>query len=287
MAEINNEDFKIGPKFSRYGLPSAPSVMHVTYDMAGDWLDHRAHPEVAHNRRASKHRVERLAKDMSEGKWKLTHQGLAFDTNGLLIDGQHRLHAVRLSRVTGLDFWIFPDMPRDTFDVMDTGMTRQASQLLGGRNANLITGAARYLMGNEPGEYARLATPQDVLKAVETWPELRTHAQTVHIIQTKCRIPGPPHLAVLAQAERSIFREMIPAWTDALLSGAIGNAHDPRLQLRNRFASITSARKQAMADRAVTYGLIARAWNHHVRGTEVQLLKFRTDEPMIKILGAK
>lgn len=38
--------------------------------------------------------VDRLAKMIESGDWMLTHQGIAFDKDGNLIDGQHRLMAI-------------------------------------------------------------------------------------------------------------------------------------------------------------------------------------------------
>lgn len=286
MAPINNLEHNIGPAFSKYPLPARPEKIFVTRDMAGDWLDHRAQPDIAHNRKLSKHHAGRLAKVMDEGGWKTTHQGIAFDTNGLLIDGQHRLTALRLSRLDGLELWVFPDVPRDTFDVMDTNHSRQASQLYGGKYGALITAAARYLMG-EPGVYERLTTPAAVLAAAREWPELNTHAGTASLAVTKARIPGPQHLAVLALAERSIFRNLIPSWKDGILTGVNLSEGDARLHLRNRFNSSTSSRVVAMSDRAITFGLIAKAWNFHVIGQEVKILKVKADELPINIVGLK
>lgn len=41
-----------------------------------------------------------MAKDMREGHWDTTHQGIAIATDGTLVDGQHRLMAVVESGVT-------------------------------------------------------------------------------------------------------------------------------------------------------------------------------------------
>jgi len=41
-------------------------------------------------------RMERgFAEAMRRGEWMVTHQGIAFDTQGVLVDGQHRLAAKR------------------------------------------------------------------------------------------------------------------------------------------------------------------------------------------------
>lgn len=50
--------------------------------------------KAAKNRRIRKTVVDRYAHAMSQDAWDLTHQGIAFDENGQLVDGQHRLSAV-------------------------------------------------------------------------------------------------------------------------------------------------------------------------------------------------
>jgi len=52
------------------------------------------------NRTLRKSLVSQYARDMEHGKWKLTHQGLAFNCDGTLLDGQHRLKAIVESGVT-------------------------------------------------------------------------------------------------------------------------------------------------------------------------------------------
>lgn len=52
------------------------------------------------NRKPSDKVVQRLAKDMSEGRWRLNGEAIVFDTLGHLVNGRHRLNAVILSGVT-------------------------------------------------------------------------------------------------------------------------------------------------------------------------------------------
>ena len=65
-------------------------VVEITPEMAREMLEHN----MKNNRRVSKETVMRYARIMKAGGWNLTHQGIAFDTNGELIDGQHRLNAI-------------------------------------------------------------------------------------------------------------------------------------------------------------------------------------------------
>lgn len=64
-------------------------TMTVTPELAASWLESNTQ-----NRSMSKVTVERYANDMKNGNWALNHQGIAFDSDGVLVDGQHRLQAV-------------------------------------------------------------------------------------------------------------------------------------------------------------------------------------------------
>lgn len=70
--------------------PLSAIVMMVSPEMAKRWLE-RNHPN---NRPITYKRAEAFANDIRADAWRLTHQAVAFDGEGLLIDGQHRLTAI-------------------------------------------------------------------------------------------------------------------------------------------------------------------------------------------------
>lgn len=51
----------------------------------------------SNNRAIRQKRVESYAKDMINGNWNLTGQGITIDKNGQILDGQHRLSAIVLA----------------------------------------------------------------------------------------------------------------------------------------------------------------------------------------------
>ena len=63
--------------------------MNVTPKLAAEWLQNNFV-----NRPLSEDTVIAYARDMMNGVWTRTHQGIAFNDLDALIDGQHRLHAV-------------------------------------------------------------------------------------------------------------------------------------------------------------------------------------------------
>ena len=65
-------------------------TVRVTVALARRWLQ-KNHPN---NRTLNQNAVDRFVEAIKSGNWDLNHQGIAFDSKGLLIDGQHRLTAL-------------------------------------------------------------------------------------------------------------------------------------------------------------------------------------------------
>lgn len=70
-------------------------IFNVTPEIAGSWLK-----KNTINRKVRPSIVSKYAKDLSSGSWSMTHQGVAFDKNGNLADGQHRLMAIVKSGIS-------------------------------------------------------------------------------------------------------------------------------------------------------------------------------------------
>lgn len=93
-------------------------IVNITPEMARQWLRTNIH-----NRVVSAALVCKYATDIVNGRWLLTHQGLAFDTKGILRDGQHRLLAVAYTEIAARMVVAF-DVPEEAFIAVDTGTAR-------------------------------------------------------------------------------------------------------------------------------------------------------------------
>ena len=97
----------------------------VTPDMAREWLT----KDVV-NRPLIPRNVEAIAFDMKSGRWVLTHQSIAFNRDGFLVDGQHRLHAVVAADVAvPMRVTYYVDFGYEA--PIDTGCMRRAHHVLG------------------------------------------------------------------------------------------------------------------------------------------------------------
>jgi hypothetical protein len=73
--------------------------------------------------------VAEFARQMTAGCWKLTSQGIAIDTNGVLVDGQHRLHAIVEANVP-VQIAVTYDVDPESFDAYDCGIVRTVADRL-------------------------------------------------------------------------------------------------------------------------------------------------------------
>jgi hypothetical protein len=146
-------------------------------------------PAVLPNGRALQQRslkephVVKLAEAMERGEWRLTPQGIVVATDGGVLDGQHRLHAIALAGVT-LEMHVTYNVPAEHFAVLDTGITRTAADVyttLGEKQAYHLSSATKLLFNydtwldeleNDPAARANWAMWN---RAKPTHVQLHTH----------------------------------------------------------------------------------------------------------------
>ena len=97
--------------------PEAHLIL-VTPAMATDFLE-RNHT----NRDLKVVSIEKFGGLIESGEFKTTHQGIAFDVHGELIDGQNRLHAIIKTGIATL-LWVFTGLAVDCRDAIDNGTGR-------------------------------------------------------------------------------------------------------------------------------------------------------------------
>jgi hypothetical protein len=99
-------------------------IEKITPDMAVNYLKNNYI-----NRNLSRLVVNQYATDMKNGKWALSHQGIAFYETGNLADGQHRLYAVIKSGCT-IEMQVTRGLPVESGTVIDQGNKRSFKDAL-------------------------------------------------------------------------------------------------------------------------------------------------------------
>tara|TARA_R100000773_G_scaffold42756_1_gene40327 strand:- start:3107 stop:3967 length:861 start_codon:yes stop_codon:yes gene_type:complete len=118
--------------------------------------------------------VKRYEEEMRQNSWTLSSDAIAFDCNGDLIQGQHRLNAVVN---TGLPqvFWVARNMPKEAKENLDCGSKRELHDRLtiSGHPISRTVGSACLL----------LITPwqkPNISKSKGCSPMVRSQVKTMH-----------------------------------------------------------------------------------------------------------
>lgn len=141
-------------------------VMVITPDYAKSLL-----AKNTGNRRIRKSSVSRYASDMKKGEWQLTPQGVIIGKSGVLLDGQHRLHAVIESDVSVPMMVTFGvDAESALGAMLDVGTKRGAADIMGvpTSHASTTNSLMQILMG-----YGQVAiTAADTQTVYVSFPEI-------------------------------------------------------------------------------------------------------------------
>lgn len=111
-------------------------TINVTPQMAADWLCLNTI-----NRPIRRTAVEALKSAFMRGEYLQTHQGIAFSAGGQLIDGQHRLTAISELRDGVFPMSVTRGALENSFQVIDTGVKRNASDSLREDDRRLVESA--------------------------------------------------------------------------------------------------------------------------------------------------
>ncbi len=121
-------------------------LVFVTPEMAKAWLQ-----KNKANRSIRRHRVLKLRSDLRNGRFMTTHQGVAFNCNGDLKDGQHRLTAIAEE---GIGAWMMvtTGLQNDAVMVVDRNGIRTISDngTMAGENITKFQVSIAYVAMDAP-----------------------------------------------------------------------------------------------------------------------------------------
>lgn len=103
------------------------------------------------NRRKRQWLVDDYAKQMKEGKWEFNGDCIILSSEGVLLDGQHRLEAIVESETMQM-FNIQTGISPDAFPTIDTGVVRGGADAIQGQgytNAAALAGMVRMIVFHE------------------------------------------------------------------------------------------------------------------------------------------
>jgi hypothetical protein len=254
--------------------------MEITPDMAQMFLktntnNRNLYPEV----------VSRYARKMAAGKWKFAADPIRFDSDGTLIDGQHRLHAC-IEAGAAFTALVIRDLDPDIMEVIDSGKKRTAGDalsILRVPSANNVASACRWLLvikQGGPGKYnARTFDTSDVVEMATRHPGMIDSVNICHGLVGCGRLGlmvmlhyvGTNLLGKVHESESfiKVFRDGTPGYED-----------DPALKLREYF--LRARKLGATVDARSVYPNAVTAFNMRLKGKTLKSAwRVRTGEVTI------
>ena len=247
------------------------AVMEVTPTMAARWLEGNTH-----NRPVNPGHVERLASEMKAGRWRVTHQGVAFSPGGRLLDGQHRLWAIVMADVP-VKSRVFFNEPAENIEYFDGGLVRN--------NADRMSLSKRF--GSDI-DHKHLATLRCMVRGLKPFARL-SYSQEADLLarhldaicfamkhmtmsQRARGIATAVTRAVIARAYYSIDHTRLIHFCQVLRTGLCSGPHDePVILLRDYLVQNEKARNDLAVLREC-YGKIERALKAYLLGENLTRL---------------
>jgi hypothetical protein len=253
--------------------------MMVTPDMAKLWLKSNTH-----NRPLSDGVVISYACDMIDGRWKYNGDPIRFDTNGTLIDGQHRLGACVEARVpfeTAVIFGLSPEvMP--TIDIGHVRTAAHAAHLDGIPNAALAAAITRFVLVHDRYGVQRMNNPKckPTKPQINEWVKKLPGLDVAATLATRDRwrrITSPTLIGfcyyVFARDNQQLAQRFFTELKDA-----VGLTQtNPVYHLRERLISNGAAK--AKLPHLQILAIFFKAWNAYRSGKPMRSLRWRNDGP--------
>jgi hypothetical protein len=248
-------------------------IVTITPDMALEILD--GHENW---RKLRPSRVIQYAASMSRGEWSLTGEAIKFDSDGNLLDGQHRLAACMEAEVPFTTL-VVRGVPEESVEYMDNVLVRTETDTLSNRGitsaSSLKAIAKRILMWktNSFGNTHRMAelTHKQVVDfVIANEEELRHCLRIANRMKNSSGI-NPTMAASFAfmageqsKVERDLFCEMFA-------SGAGLEDGSPVLAMR-QWVTNRVFKKMKISDEEIAR-VLTKAWNHFREGNTVSRIK--------------
>lgn len=226
------------------------------------------------NRNIKKTVVQKYMREIKEGRWVLTNQGIGVSESGVLIDGQHRLEAIKqcgypevpLLVLTGL-----PDSAKFAVDQHAKRTSRDMIQFAFDSRVNRLAPAiaTSYLTCGD-----RKRGPHSMHDIYDWIVEHHDLLEEVLAIPTNIGFFAAPHLAgfIFCIVKESATIEHLKKFIEGVETGQMLTKEDPQLHLRN---FIMASRKSSAGEmmRIERFIKSAKAFLAYARGQKMLVLR--------------
>lgn len=251
------------------------------------------------NRPISRVYVRSYADTMTKGQWILNGVPIIFDTDGHLLDGHHRLHAVIEAGIP-VRFDVCRGTSTDAFTTYDCGRHRTVGQLLAMqqvKNYNLVGSIvianerlinSGRLLENNGGASSQKSTNSDKYDLYRKDPNGYAEAASyICALLSRCRMLSGSWAGglyyYLTHTGGYTEEEVKPFFEELFSVEATENSACNALR-----KAITRAALRGVKIKAETlWAYIVKAWNCYISGKELKVLRYNQDDEKLPTLILK
>lgn len=232
----------------------------------------------------------KIKNDMANGHWVFNGDAIRIDTNGTIIDGQHRLLAIEELGIT-IPALIVSGLPSESRATIDTNAVRNAGDelhMLGYTSANgLAAITAAYLRRKKSGLRAgvdqqsnrgsnMVLSTSEILEAVRNEPFLVEYnkVSSTRSYRGISRTIGSILYHEFIQTAGPNAKNDADYFFERLRDGAGLSTSSPILKLRNLLERIYN-QSQHRTNKSYVAAVTIKAWNSYRMGLPMQNLGFR------------
>jgi hypothetical protein len=243
----------------------------VTPEMAESMLTDRGP-----NRHVAASVINKYARDMTAGRWRLNGQTIKLSADGRLLDGQHRLEAAKKAK-RAFPAIIVEGLADEILGSLDIGRRRAMSDVLrerGESNTIILASALRWLwMIQNNVVLAANSSPTngELLEILGEYPGVRDSQKRVLAIRD---IMGSGIAAALHRTFAEKNGEQADEFFDRIIDGVNLSESSPVRHLRERLIRTRASHRVRLAE-AERVAITIKAWNAYRDNRPVQLLVWR------------
>ena len=228
--------------------------------------------------------VNHLASEMKQGRWEANGESIKLNGSELL-DGQHRLHAIKLSGVT-VPILVVSGIKKDAYTTIDTGRARTPSDALkmaGEKHTTRLGAALKIIEQMDSGSVStknwKKSSHGELFATLGKHPDLRKYAGM--FMDGKKLLPPA---VIVALHYKFAEKDQTQAYNffDKLLSGEGLLKGDPIHTLREKLIRNSSSPTKYERDSLIIFTVVA--WNAHRRGTQLKKIHMPSNPGVPTIL---
>lgn len=224
--------------------------------------------------------VERIQKQIEQGKWKFNGETIKVSRDGDVVDGQHRLWACHLSGIA-IETIVVYGLEKEAFETVDTlRKTRSGADVLavaGLKKYRSITAASlRWLLllqrkvvpdHNMP---ANRIENSDIVEAHNAHPGMIRAVERCMGLKNICNVGI---LAALYYVTSNRDADLAERMITTLLEPTHSSSQDPFFVLRAHFLAVKKTK--SLTRSAEEIALIIKALNYAKKGMRIKLLRWQ------------